>query len=790
MSFNRTMSAPIWSGIFIGLGVLAVALLAPELGLGRQENFLLYRVAGITRRSLGFFALLPILCAIVIAILPEIQRHTKRPLSGILPPWEHTWKVISSARHLPMADLAFSRGDRGIPRNLLALAAAIIAILIFFLVLWALPDHKAGSQTLFIREQTRLYNFVGSYDQRSAHFSALIATALFCTIGFFIGRRGYVSSRSWEPSISIWPCFVAALILCFGLSRIVTGGEVGAAFLFAPVLLLSAAFHSVIERRLGRWLTLCIGVYSICIILPGLLTDQIPLLADGGEVLAQLELHSSAMTMPGVGISAGQNFFSGVPYNYGLLMQSLISIIDLKYGAMSIGDQLHFVQACQILFALLAVASYLYYRPHHYLGALVALLLAGPYWSSVGLGIWHPNQTGFRSLGLPLGMFALITLGRYQPPGWQWLLGAVGGVAILINPETAVALGVGYFIYFLLAEQRLPVAAIARMATAVVGIFALYFLMYRIALGRLPFGGDLVDIVQTLQRHTSGDFGARLFAADPSGENFYLVPFVLVMFAHAIAVLVASFTSRGKGPLDHENALRCSAAVTLIVWLSYYFTFPNWWQIWTHLFLYGFLVIDLFDNGNRNAIENGTGLSRSLPRGHIRIGSAIVVLLLAFMIPKTNIRLVQTTHDFINPPWLGNGANATVVSGVLMPADMGIVMRAKATKLKELYEAHNGRVIYLTFNSAFIPTMSRIFEPMPERDPFNNIDGETGFAPAMERIMASRPDIILIDSPTGPLAVNGPRKEFQDRVREAIERDYRKSAVDSGWELWIPKSQS
>jgi len=781
------------SAAAIGIGLLLVSLFAPQLRLGQQEGFLLYQFAGITRRFLAFFGLLLVLAAISLSIFPAIQRDIDRFTKSIMPTQDYMRLIFHRAHHIRVADFSWPNYGGSIPRTLLTIAATMATMLIFFLVLWALPDQRPGSQTLFISEMTRLYEFVGSSDQRMAHISVVIATALFCAAGFWIGRQDYVSNtlETWEPSISIWACIGAALILYFSLSGIVTGTEVSAALLLAPILILSAAFSGIISQRLNRWLIFFLSVYLTCIILPGMLSDPIPFIANSGDVLAQLELHIAAMTMPGVGISGGQDFFTGVPYNYGLMMPSLISLIDLKFGAMSIDDQLHFVQACQILFTVLAAASYLYYRPNQYLGVFVALLLAAPYWSSAGLGIWHANQTGFRSLGLPLGMLALVFLGRYRPLGWQWLAGSIGGIAILINPETSIALGVGYFIYFLLIERRFPLASFARMAAAIVGTLAVYFIVYRTALGRLPFGGDLADIVLTLRRHTSGDFGSRLFLADPAGEHFYLVPFVLIMLAHAIAVLVDAFIKRGKETISHENAIRCAAAGTLIVWLSYYFGFPNWWQIWTHLFLYGFLVIGLFDSGAPESTGNQPiGKTAPLPRRHIPAASAIVILFLALMIAKTNSRLIQMTQEFVNPSWLVNGANATVVSGVLMPADMGSEMRAKVTKLEELYKEHNGRVIYLTFNSAFIPTMSRIFEPIPERDPFNNINGEANFGPAMDGILAKRPAVILIDAPTGPLAVNGARKDFQDRMRAAIERDYRKSSVESGWELWVPKSAS
>jgi hypothetical protein len=46
--------------------------------------------------------------------------------------------------------------------------------------------------------------------------------------------------------------------------------------------------------------------------------------------------------------------------------------------------------------------------------------------------------------------------------------------------------------------------------------------------------------------------------------------------------------------------------------------------------------------------------------------------------------------------------------------------------------------------------------------------------------------IILIDAPTGPLALSGPRKELQERLRAAIRPAYRPTETIDGWQVWRP----
>ena len=78
-------------------------------------------------------------------------------------------------------------------------------------------------------------------------------------------------------------------------------------------------------------------------------------------------------------------------------------------------------------------------------------------------------------------------------------------------------------------------------------------------------------------------------------------------------------------------------------------------------------------------------------------------------------------RGFMYPDWVKADHSASIVSGTLMPRTMADELKAKSAKLLELHKVTSGRLIYLTYNVTFIPTMSRIFEPVPERNIFSNI---------------------------------------------------------------------
>ncbi len=97
-----------------------------------------------------------------------------------------------------------------------------------------------------------------------------------------------------------------------------------------------------------------------------------------------------------------------------------------------------------------------------------------------------------------------------------------------------------------------------------------------------------------------------------------------------------------------------------------------------------------------------------------------------------------------------------------------------------------GKIVYLTYNVEFVPMLTRLFEPAPAKALWGYINGNSTLDPAIDNIFAKHPAAILIDAPTGPLAVKGPRKDFQDRVRRSVSRKFHLAETKSGWQIWEP----
>lgn len=669
---------------------------------------------------------------------------------------------------------------------------AFAALLFFLTCIWLLPvdDTVAGKE--WVSEATRQFGFVNSGDQLRAHFLTVVAVALLSALSFYLGKQNLITSGPIRdvPRVASWAC---ALLVGIGLAAYGKLLPLPLARYAAAIATVFFLFAFAIPRLriagIERVALALISAYLAVLIVPGLLASPITLMESDPVALVQFENHLLHLPSRGGAVAAGQNFFAELPMGYGLLMPSIMSVAEVWGHGKSLASQLRFVQICQVLFCLAAAGAYLLYRPRHYVGVLAALLIAGPYWTSAGLGIWHANQTGFRALGLPIGVLGLLLAGRLAPGTGAWCLGVLAAVAALVNMEMAVAVTAGFVVLLVVRARAIPVALFLRMAAAGLITFVLYLVVYSLALGRFPFSTQAVELLASIARVSGGGFGSRLFSAGYERESFYIVPVALLMFGHAMYVVIDAFRKLGSRALPRRTAVRAGIASMLIIWFSYYFAFPNWWQIWPMFFLYGFLVIDALDLRRFGAGARALGPLAGPRFARMRVAPALLVLLFftALLIPHTNRHLFIFGKMFLNPKWVSAGSEVAMFSGLLFPKDKGELLERKAAKLKELHAAAKGRLVYLTFNTAIMPRLSGIYQVAPYRDMFSETRGDLAFDGIMAGLLKQRPDIVLIDAPTGALALTGPRKEFQERMRAGIAPGFRLAGTEDGWQIWRPR---
>lgn len=775
MAFTTKLNKSTKAAVIIGSVALATALLGPYLGLGETEHFVIYRMAGITRRQLAYFGALFVLFAIFIEATRILYCHFEI-------------KLHKSTRLVTAKSWSIGQLQQFVLRRV-PLCFTAVTVVTFLIFIWILPAEDNG-HTSWTTEILRQYSLVASGDQRKAYLIAVILTVALATIALVMNRRHvFGTSASFQGaklSIGVSITFVVLALAAYALivPRWLTEW---ASLIAAGSFLIVVVAPYINVPTIERAAFVLVGAYLAILIVPGFLARPITLIESDPNALSQFEQHLLLLTMPGPAISAGQDYLAGLPYNYGLLFPSIMSVIDRHLVHLTVGDQLCFVQYSQLVFSLSAVAAYLAYRPHKPFGVLVAVLLAGPFWATAGLGIWHPNQTGFRSDGFPIGFLILALTARMPPSRSSWILGAMAGITLLANLETAVALSAGYAVFLIVRTQKFPITNYLQCAAASLVMIVLYLTVYTLVLGRFPFARDSGALFAYLERYLGGDFGLRLFSGGEYNTNYFIVPFALVMFAHAVYVVIDGFRAVADGPLPPRRAFRVAVATTLILWLAYYFNAPNWWQIWTHLFLYGFLLIDLLDHryfGIGFRTHAPIPLLGRLLRVRISAPRLLVLFLLMLYIPENTHRLHLYLRDFMYPTWTRHEHRTAILSGVAMPETVAQALQLKAHKLSELYAATNGRLTYLTFNMTFMPALTGIFEPDPYRDLWVGVPGDAAFDGIMQTMLDRHPLMILIDSPTGPLAVGASREDFQNRVRRAVGTTYHLTSTVDGWQIW------
>jgi hypothetical protein len=810
MAFFTGLSDGAKAILIFGFVVLATALLSPYLGLGERENFALYKLIGIQRREVAYISAVLIFVGFFKDLIqgllhrlttqlrtsrlfaPNIYHRLQNSFRG-----DQRLSTIHKMRVTIAAPWSVER-FRTFLRNQAPFCFTLAALVIFFVSMEAMSGVTSNLTEQWPKEIIRQYEWVSSGDQRAAHLLTLIAVMASSGICFKLARHGVISV--WSGGIvrnwGIAGCLTAVALWLFVYSFLLPLHSV---LLTCLVLAFFLAFvistPTLSAHRISRAIMLFAGLYFLMLIVPGLLVRPIPLMVDDPVALAQFEMHLDGTTMVSRAIAAGYGF-DELPSGYGFLMPSVMGAIDHVTHDFTIGHQLRFVQFCQLLFCFSAVAAYWFYRPQAYLGIFAAMLLAGPYWITGGLGIWHQNQTGLRSIGLPLGMLAVALAGRMSLQRAAWWLGAVGTIAFLNNFETAVAISIGYAVYFVARTQKIPFFLYLRMVCAGLATIVTWLIVYRIALGRFPFSQNVFELfvsLENIERYTQGGFGLRLFSAGFANENYVIVPFALMIFAHAIYVTIQSATRLGHRAFNQHASMRLAVTATLLVWFAYYINAPNWWQLWTHLFLYGFLVIDIFDR-RRFAIGYPPMPDRRTTTrlGHMRIASAhlVFVFLLAAMLVRTNSDLVKYTREFMHPSWLNSRGEKVLVSDVLMPENVGNALLKKASALTRLYAASNGNLVYLTFNTAFMPDLTGIFQRNAYQDLWVRVPGEAAFDRIMTGLLNSHPKIILIDASEGPLAVSGARRDYQNRIRSSVSHEYRNTGTEDGWDIWRPQDSS
>jgi hypothetical protein len=491
--------------------------------------------------------------------------------------------------------------------------------------------------------------------------------------------------------------------------------------------------------------------------------------------LAFAQSHWSVVMAAGDLLLSGRRLLVDVRPDYGVLLPLLVAGVERIAGPFSFGGEVHLLQALQLLYLGLATLLYWRHARGRWLLVAVALLAVVPWHHFAHRSLLFPNQSPWRSIGVPLSLAALLFLRKDEPRADALRLGVAAGTALLLNLEsgTAMSVAIATFLYFRHGVAAGP--SRGRRATALVPPF-LAGVLAAVA-GALVLGRVVTGEWVPLDRLPSLFLNA-VFLSSGGFSGFPLVidPWPLLIFGHAVYVLARA----ALDPVSAAGAtasFRAAVAAALVVWFAYYANRPHPWNLSSYYVLYGFLLIDLVR-------DTASGFARR--RASVRLGLAFAVL--GGVVLPNVLAIAKKGGDQVQAalgPVLRREAppGARLVSGVFVePLGGGAVLQKAATIAARRAEAP----VYFTSDSWLVPKVAGVFPALPVVDACWESTTRTAYRRIVDTVHASPASRVFFDPPGTP-AYYSDCALFYERLRVDLSDRFTRGPDAGGWEVWIPR---
>jgi len=537
--------------------------------------------------------------------------------------------------------------------------------------------------------------------------------------------------------------------------------------LFAGVLLLGHAAAG--NRRLCLVCTAALVLWSLWFILPGFLGTYcfgpaleaglmhyyglfgiVPLLAKGGDILANNRVF------------------------YGILPQTLLAIPQRFWGLLQIKDYILLVQVSQVIFTVLGLVSYRLLAPKGIIRALFCLGLWLPWISTAGDSILAPTSSGLRFMNFPVAVLVLLRIERLPRLSQALVLGVTAGFASLYNLETGICVALAFFAHCVISERPKEFWAMAqRVLLLLLGAMLSvggFVLMFRLGLGRWPLV-PLDRLFSFLGRFLSGFGGMPLFL-DPLALLFVLYP----------ACLLARLTGVwAGGALSEKMRFKFLVSFIILIWMGYYVNRPHHWNLWSHTFLFTFLIIDLLPKPMDFLKDRGSLLS--LGRKQVPTITFIVIFILGPAFANTGLSesrsVWRSTAQRLALAQDPSGMET--VSGLWVDAPCARDIRERSAYL--VNAASPRRVFFTSANQFLIQLNTGVFFPLPVQDLLVESFSETDFTHNVVELKEYAPDVVLVDAPGACRNCFSEREPLRQTLRVALQPDYQLTGMAGGWHV-------
>jgi hypothetical protein len=556
------------------------------------------------------------------------------------------------------------------------------------------------------------------------------------------------------------------LALPFALALTIVWERQRTASALGLVLTSAAVVAALLYRSRPRAATCAAACFLVAyaglVLVPGLLRSP-DLSGASTDFIEWAEWHYSIVVSQGDRLAKGLKLFTEVAPHYGYLGPAVLGLVERHFGLLSFGAHIRIVQIAQVAFCLLTIICYYLWSGRRWLPTAICAL---PVLASAGtlhVAVFHPNQSGWRSLGFPIGLLLLVM--RPSGTSRSWLLGIAWGGLVLLNPEIGIAVGASYLISIFLEHaelgnlRRFP-RALATFALAAAVLPSLFIVAFRGSFGYFPFP-DSTASGTALSRFSSGYGGLRLY---------FDIGWVLIL-SHCL--YEATSAALALPALGERRRTRAAIAGTILVWFGYFFNRPQPGNLWTFYFLYGFLLTDLVQP--RVLARAG----RALRRGRLSIQLAVLMVILSENAGDIARAATQGVSELRRPreasqELSGVEVNPATADRLLEKADFVKTRSAIAP----LY--------YFTANAYFIPMLSGYYPHLPMADAYSECFTNTDFETLVSWITAKPAAELLFDDPeiyAGPPE----RQRFTDRLKARLSSSYMAQERAAGWDIWVPR---
>jgi hypothetical protein len=479
---------------------------------------------------------------------------------------------------------------------------------------------------------------------------------------------------------------------------------------------------------------------------------------DPAAIVMSLDAHFSGLLGDRLQLTAGLPLFDLVQPDYGFLWPVLFAAIERLEGTFSLAQSVRLIQGSQVVFLLIYALALTIYARGAPLGVAVALLIVVPWIHTLHASIFHPNQAGWRYLGLAIGLLALALASNRRLERTTMWLGGVGGICVLINYETGVAVTAAlvFFVCLRLDGARLTY----RLALAGLwfsGGFALtqfgFWVLAGLGLGLSPAPVHLL-FWPLFQERELVIFGQKLYSD----------PWIALIMLHAATAVGLAVLARRRRHLTGHEAVRAAVGLIILIWLNYWMTRPDPWNRWSYLVLYGPFLVDML---RPESLARYYALARQLRPAPAALALILIIGPGCILFQYQAAPMAYQAMAVLLPP---DPMKARVLSGAWFDRNVADRLEGKAAGIRAA--AAHGRVLFISAHSFTLTVLSNHAQPLRERDFFFTVSTPAKRDRFIAEVLAYAPDRILIDDELPPADIPVGHRHLFDAFEQAFSKAY------------------